>query len=112
MTFKDVSVLVENDEYEGDVLENVELQSSFRQKLKMKKQNDNNGYNAGQNVQKILPQYNSEDEDEVAKKQNRIILSTEGDQSGLTKEQRLEELREKLNQKSKLKVSLDIKKVN
>ena len=40
------------------------------------------------------------------------MLAAGGDnQNGMTKEQRLEELREKLNSKSKVKVSLDVSKV-
>ncbi len=46
----------------------------------------------------------------VEKKRNRIMLASQSDY-GLTKEQRMDELREKLNFKSKLKVSLDVTKV-
>lgn len=44
---------------------------------------------------------------------NRIVISNEDDEANyLTKEQRLEELRDKLNAKSRVKVSLDVNKVN
>eukprot|EP00347_Sterkiella_histriomuscorum_P013842 403363156 len=114
MVMKDTSVIIDNEDYEGDVLENVDLQSNFRQRMKLKKQQEaktgipSNGFQS----KNILPQYDEEDEDITAKKQNRILLqSTDNDGvSGMTKEQRLEELREKLSNKYKQKVSLDVTK--
>lgn len=128
MTFKDSSVIVDNEEeYEGDVLENQELQSSFRQRMKLKKQSQAAGGYTATNYngnRSILPQYDEEDEEVVSKRNNRIILAaSRGGVNGqdedaldglqpLTKEQRLEELREKLNGKSKTKVSLEVSKVS
>lgn len=117
MTFKDSSVIVDNEDYEGDILENVDLQSNFRQRMKLKKQTEaKTGVVSlnGLSSKSILPQYDEEDEEITQKRQSRILLaSADNDNvSGLTKKQRMEELREKLSGKSKQKVSLDVSKVS
>lgn len=104
MTFKDSSVIISNDD-EGDVLENVDLQSSFKQKMKMKKQAEASS-STRYDTTKMLPQYDEEDDEEKQRRQSRIVLATAGDDEGfnggmnpLSKEGRLDELREKLNSK-------------
>ena len=90
--------------------------------MKLKKQSEAaGGYSNNFNGKRsILPQYDEEDEEVIDKRKNRIILAASG-RAGedaldglqpLTKEQRLEELREKLNGKSKQKVSLEVSKVS
>ena len=119
MTFKDASVLMpDNDEGDEEMLENIELQSSFKQKMVQRRKaqasaaSAYNG-NGGDEIElkKVLPQYDDGEEEELNKKKSRITLSKEGD-AGLNKEQVLEELREKLSLKGKTKVSLDITKVS
>ena len=59
----------------------------------------------------ILPQYDDEDEEETEKRRkSRITLAGDGG-VGLSKEQMLEELREKMSMKGKTKVSLEVTKV-
>ncbi len=63
MTFKDSSVIISNED-EGDILENIDLQSSFKQRMKMKKQAEVS--NIGRyDTTKMLPQYDEDDEEEV-----------------------------------------------
>lgn len=92
--------------------------------MKLKKQSEAaGGYSNNFNGKRsILPQYDEEDEEVIDKRKNRIILAASGREGEgedaldglqpLTKEQRLEELREKLNGKSKQKVSLEVSKVS
>ena len=119
MTFKDSSVIISNDDEDaGDILENVDLQSNFKQRMKLKKQAEASGIGMRQDGSKMLPQYDEEDEEETGKKQNRIVLAVteeedyNGGMSHRTKEERMEELRDKLSQKHKQKFSLDVKKVS
>ena len=63
MTFKDSSVLMADDEEE--LLENIELQSSFKQKMSERRKAT--GYEDDTN-KKVLPQYEEEDEAEIARK--------------------------------------------
>lgn len=65
---------------------------------------------ASYNTNKVLPQYDEEDEEVINKKRNRIMLAAENE-TAKTKAEKLEELREKLSLKSKTKVSLDVSKV-
>ena len=104
MTFKDSSVIISNDDEDaGDILENVDLQSNFKQRMKLKKQAEASGIGMRQDGSKMLPQYDEEDEEETGKKQNRIVLAvteeedSKGGMSHRTKEERMEELRDKLS---------------
>ena len=113
MTFKDSSVIMDNDE--GDILENIELQSNFKQRMKLKKQSEANGLKSDNN--RILPHYDEEDEEEKVRKQQRIVLAAaDDDEYGginyMTKEEKLQGVRDKLNSKHLQKVSLDVKKVS
>jgi hypothetical protein len=62
MTFKDSMVIMDNDYDDGDVLENVDLQTSFRQRQKMNKNKGMNSFEAPSTDpnKKILPQYNDD----------------------------------------------------
>lgn len=58
----------------------------------------------------MLPQYEEEDDAEIARKKQRITLSKEGD-LGLSKDQALQEVREKLAFRGKAHFSLEVSKV-
>ena len=56
MTFKDSSVIISNDDEDaGDILENVDLQSNFKQRMKLKKQAEASGIGMRQDGSKMLP---------------------------------------------------------
>lgn len=63
-----------------------------------------------EDTSKLLPQYDEDEVEQEKKKKNRITLSSEGG-VGMSKEQILDEVREKLSLKGKTKVSLEVKKV-
>ena len=112
MTFRDTPVIMGGEANDGadDVLENIELQSSFKQKMILMRQKNKQGEGAPQG--KVLPQYDEEGAEELeVKKRNRIVLAGDGE-AGRTKEQMLEEVREKLSFKGMAKVSLEVSKVS
>ena len=112
MTFRDTPVIMGGEANDGadDVLENIELQSSFKQKMLLMRQKNKQGEGAPQG--KVLPQYDEEGAEELeVKKRNRIVLAGDGE-AGRTKEQMLEEVREKLSFKGMAKVSLEVSKVS
>jgi|LauGreDrversion4_2_1035121.scaffolds.fasta_scaffold786345_1 hypothetical protein len=108
MTFKDSHVIVQdNEEEDANVLENIELQSSFKQKMLQRRKA---GATAEFGVERVLPQYDEEEEEIERKRKARITLAGEGG-IGKSKEERMEELREKLSMRGKTQVSLDVQKV-
>ena len=112
MTFKDTSVLV-NDEDEGgehNLLENIELQSSFKQRMHQRRRQQAIDGGSNDEARKILPQYDDEEEAEQEERRRaRITLvgnhATES--AGRTKQEALDEIREKLSFRGKTKVSLE-----
>ena len=115
MTFKDTNVIMGDDiNDQEDVLEDVELQSAFRQRLKNKVKAPPAQYDGlnGDSKKSVLSKYDDEDEEISKKKNDRIILRGNGGVVQQAEEGTLESIRDKLSLKSKTKVSLDVSKVN
>ena len=98
MTFKDTSVLINDEEEQNEdhnVLENIELQSSFKQKMQQRrKQQQTGGIDESRS---ILPQYDDQEEAEIEeRRKTRITLVGEGATAGRSKQEALDLIREKL----------------
>ena len=96
MTFKDTHVIMEDHE-EDNVLENIELQSSFKQKMLQRRKLENA---AMDQERRVLPQYDEDEEEQEKKRKARITIAGDGG-LGKSKEEKLEELREKLSLRGK-----------
>ena len=105
MTFKDTHVIVQDNEDEDNVLENIELQSSFKQKMLQRRKAEN--ATSMDQDKRVLPQYDEDEEEQENKRKARITLAGDGG-LGKSKEEKLEELREKLSIRGKTQVSLDV----
>jgi hypothetical protein len=60
---------------------------------------------------RVLPHYDEEEREEQRRKQARITLAGDGGM-GKSKEERLEEIRDKLAMRGKTQVSLEVQKVS
>ena len=60
---------------------------------------------------RVLPQYDEDEEEQEKKRKARITLAGDGG-LGKSKEERMEELREKLSMRGKTQISLDVQKVS
>ena len=92
MTFKDTSVLINDQEEQNEdhnVLENIELQSSFKQKMQQRrKQQQTGGIDESRS---ILPQYDDQEEAEIEeRRKTRITLVGEGATAGRSKQEALD----------------------
>ena len=114
MTFKDTSVLVNDDDQDGEndqnLLENIELQSSFKQRMHLRRRQQGIEGAGSEEARKILPQYDDEEEaenEERRKARITLVGNSAGESAGRTKQQALDEIREKLSFRGKTKVSLE-----
>jgi predicted P-loop ATPase len=62
MTFKDTHVIIQDNEEEDNVLENIELQSSFKQKMLQRRKAESAGITMDQD-RRVLPQYDEDEEE-------------------------------------------------